>query len=65
MVDELSGLIKIEYYETSDNKFRIDINGMVLVDHNVYNELETRKDVQNPASEGLDFLSSIKWKGTT
>ena len=37
---------------------------MVLVDHNVYNELETRKDVQNPAGEGLDFLSSIKWKGT-
>ena len=64
LVDELSGLIKIEYYETSDNKFRIDINGMVLVDHNVYNELETRKDVQNPAGEGLDFLSSIKWKGT-
>jgi flagellar hook-associated protein 1 FlgK len=27
LVDELSSLIKIEYYETIDNKFRIDING--------------------------------------
>ncbi|MGI5852406.1 MAG: flagellar hook-associated protein FlgK [Caldicoprobacterales bacterium] len=64
LVDELSSLIKIEYYETIDNKFRIDINGMVLVDHNKYNELKAVKDVQNPAGEGFDYLNSIKWAGS-
>ncbi|HZJ56673.1 MAG TPA: flagellar hook-associated protein FlgK [Clostridia bacterium] len=64
LVDELSSLIKIEYYETSDGKFRVDINGMVLVDHNKYQTLKAVKDVDNPAGEGLDNLYSIKWSGT-
>ena len=64
LVDELSNLIKINYYETPDGRFRIDINGMPLVDHVHYQEIETVKDVKNPAGDGLDDLYSIKWKGT-
>lgn len=64
LVDELSNLIKIDYYETPEGKFRIDINGMPLVDHVHCQTLEVVKDVDNPAGEGLDKLYSIKWSGT-
>ena len=64
LVDQLSNLIKIDYYETPDGRFRIDINGMPLVDHVHYQTIETVKDVDNPAGEGLDKLYSIKWSGT-
>lgn len=64
LVDRLSELIKIDYYETPDKRFRIDINGMPLVDHTNYQTLETVKNVKNPAGDDLPELYSIKWSGT-
>ncbi len=64
LVDRLSGLVKIDYYETPEGKFRVDINGMPLVDHMNYQTIEAVKDVDNPAGQGLDRLYSIKWSGT-
>ncbi len=64
LVDELSGLIKIDYYETADGRFRIDINGVAMVDHTKYRELVAVRDVPNPAGDGLKDLYSIKWKDT-
>ncbi|NLI60459.1 MAG: flagellar hook-associated protein FlgK, partial [Clostridiales bacterium] len=49
LVDRMSSLIKIDYYETPDGRFRIDINGMSLVNHTQYQAIEAVKDVKNPA----------------
>ena len=64
LVDRMSSLIKIDYYETPDGRFRIDINGMSLVNHTQYQAIEAVKDVKNPAGDDLDNLYSIKWSGT-
>lgn len=64
LVDQLSSLIKIDYYETPEGKFRIDINGMSLVDHTKHQTLEAIKDVENPVGDDLNDLYSIKWAGT-
>ena len=64
LVDQLSGLIKIDYYETPEGKFRIDVNGMSLVDHTKYQTIEAVRDIKNPAGDDLNDLYSIKWSGT-
>ncbi|HOV69856.1 MAG TPA: flagellar hook-associated protein FlgK, partial [Clostridia bacterium] len=60
LLDELSGLVNLSYYESDSCSFRIDINGYPLVDHDQFNPLETVKSIPNPA--GTEELSEIRWK---
>lgn len=64
LIDQLSGLIKIDYYETAEGRFRVDINGVAMVDHTKYMTMEAFNDIPNPAGDDLNNLYSIKWAGT-
>jgi len=64
LVDQLSSLIRIEYYESSTGRFRIDINGMPLVDHLSYRTLEVEKNSPNTISSENGNLYAIKWADT-
>lgn len=63
LIDELSTLIRVDYYEDPNGRFRIDLNGMPLVDHLSYRTLTVTKSKDNPV-EGEANLYSIKWAGT-
>jgi len=63
LVDQLSNLIEIDYYETPSGRFRIDVNGIPLVDHLQYRTLEVEKKKEN-SIQGEDSLYSIEWAGT-
>ena len=63
LVDQLSTLIKIDYYETPTGRFRIDLNGVPLVDHLSYRTLDVDKSKENPI-KGEANLYAIKWEGT-
>ncbi|HZJ82172.1 MAG TPA: flagellar hook-associated protein FlgK, partial [Clostridia bacterium] len=66
LIDDLSTLVKIDYYETPGGRFRVDIGGMALVDHTKFQTLETVKDDgTNPAGDDLDNLYSVKWAGSS
>ncbi|WP_129723366.1 flagellar hook-associated protein FlgK [Xylanivirga thermophila] len=69
LLDELSQIIKLDYYESPDGRFRVDIDGMPLVDHMHYNLIEVRADKDNPIYEGqtgepqyLNKLNNVYWK---
>lgn len=60
LMDELSELIEVDYYETPDGRFRVDIAGMPLVDHVHVNKLETVL-VEDSVVDGQIY--EVKWEG--
>lgn len=60
LMDELSSIIDVDYYETQDGRFRVDVAGMPLVDHIHVNKLETVK-VEDPILDGQIYR--VKWEG--
>src|SRR5690606_6615398 len=59
LLDELSSIIDVDYYETQDGRFRVDIAGMPLVDHVHVNKLEAVKVEDNLLS---GQIYKIKWE---
>lgn len=62
LMDELSELIDVDYYETQDGRFRVDIAGMPLVDHVHVNKLET---VQVGDKDNVldGQIYEVRWEG--
>ena len=63
LIDQLSSIISIDYYESANGRFRIDLNGMPLVDHLSFRKLDVDKSSPNPI-QGESNLNAIKWEGT-
>lgn len=59
LLDELSSIIDVDYYETQDGRFRVDIAGMPLVDHVHVNKLEAERMDYN-TFDGQIYR--VKWK---
>ncbi len=62
MLDRLSGLIQIDYYENDSGRFRIDVNGFPMVEHGETNLMETIRSTPNPID--TDELYTLRWKDT-
>ena len=62
MLDQLSGLVNLSYYESDNGHFRIDIGGFPLVNHGSYSPMKTVKSTPNPADIG--DLSTVLWRDT-
>ncbi len=62
VVDKLSKLIDINYYEDTQGRFYVDVTGRPLVNHYTYDQLELidRADKKNPYD--IDGLHDLKWK---
>ncbi len=62
VVDKLSKLIDINYYEDTQGRFYVDVTGRPLVNHYTYDQLEMveRSDRKNPYD--IDGLHDLKWK---
>ncbi|NMA96039.1 MAG: flagellar hook-associated protein FlgK [Clostridiales bacterium] len=60
LMDQLSEIIDVDYYETRDGRFRVDVAGMPLVDHVHVNKLESVL-VEDEIIGGQVY--TVKWEG--
>ena len=63
MLDELSELVNIEYYENSDAQLIVTVEGVELVNHTTPTLLEARPDLTGVVSGEPDFYE-IYYEGT-
>ncbi|SHJ66463.1 flagellar hook-associated protein FlgK [Paramaledivibacter caminithermalis] len=63
LVDKLSKLVNVDYYEDNQNRFHVLINGKTLVSHFRNNKLkyEERENKLNPSCD-VTKLHDIKWE---
>lgn len=62
LLDRLSGLLDISYYENEKGYFRVDFNGYPLVSHDEANLIETVSTAPNPVDD--KSLNIIRWVDT-
>jgi flagellar hook-associated protein 1 FlgK len=61
LLDELSTLIDMDYYEDADMKLHVSVAGFEMVNHDAVNQLQLRKSVDNPVTGEQDALSAVCW----
>lgn len=62
VLDKLSELVDIEYYEDTMGRFYVDVTGRALVSHYTYDQLES---VERPTRDNpydIDRLHDLTWK---
>lgn len=62
LVDKLSELVDLNYYEDSMGRFYVDVNGGALVSHYDYDELEPVERVVRNNPDDINKLKSLEWK---
>ncbi|MFZ5975298.1 MAG: flagellar hook-associated protein FlgK [Bacillota bacterium] len=60
LLDELSGIVDINYYETSSGQLHVQIDGRDLVEHTTANALTTTQTGYNPFT-GANELNEVVW----
>lgn len=62
LLDKLSNLTKLDYYEDNQNRFHVMINGHEVVNHFSYDELEKIPRTVRNNEDDVDGLIDLKWK---
>lgn len=60
LLDKLSGIVDIDYYETSAGELHVQIGGRDLVSHTTANEITTTPTAYN-AMTGANDLNAVVW----
>ncbi len=61
LLDQLSGIVDMKYYEDLGGKLVVEIDGGTLVNHNNFNKLMTVDNEPNPIAGG-PMLSNVYWQ---
>lgn len=62
IVDKLSGLVDINYYDDSMGRFYVDVNGRALVSHYSYDQLEAVERTSRLNPYDVDRLHDLEWE---
>ena len=62
IVDKLSELVDINYYEDNKGRFYIDVNGRALVSHYTYDQLKVVERAERLNPYDLDRLHDLEWE---
>ncbi len=62
LVDKLSKLTKVDYYEDNNKGFHVMINGHELVNHFSYDQLDTIPRTARANEDDVDDIIDFKWK---
>lgn len=62
LLDKLSSLAKIDYYDDNQGRFHVMINGHEVVNHFNYDQLETIPRTTRLNEDDVDDLFDLKWK---
>lgn len=61
ILDKLSELVDIEYYDDSMGRFYVDVTGRPLVSHYTYDTLETYERTERENPYDVDRLHDLEW----
>lgn len=62
IMDKLSKIVKVDYYEDSEKRFHVSINGHEVVNHFNHDELETVSRETKNNEEDVNDLFDLRWK---
>lgn len=62
ILDKMSELTKLDYYEDNQGRFHVMINGHEVVNHFNYDQLETNERLEVQNEDDVDGLFDLKWK---
>jgi flagellar hook-associated protein 1 FlgK len=62
ILDKLSELVEVNYYEDSLGRFYVDVTGRSLVNHVTYDELELTERTSRNNPYDIDRLNDLEWK---
>lgn len=62
VVDKLSELVDIQYYDDSAGRFYVDVNGRSLVSHYTHDELIPMERLTRENPDDVDRLHDLQWK---
>lgn len=62
ILDKLSGLVDINYYEDTKGRFYVDINGSSLVSHYDNNEIVVKERATRNNPDDVDKMFDLEWE---
>lgn len=62
LLDKMSKIAKIDYYDDSQGRFHVMVNGHGVVDHFEYDQLVTVSRLDRKNEDDVDDLFDVKWK---
>ncbi len=62
ILDELSELVEINYYEDTAGRFYVDVTGRSLVSHVDYDQLEVTERLDRNNQYDIDRLNDLEWE---